>query len=133
MVMRAKVMLIGSNTHTGNGMKFTKNQPKILTNPSDIRYYQNQSGFLVTLLEEPKTKIVTEKYISGNENEDEMKDETEEYETEDEEDETEDEIIYTEEGLDNFKKIELKNIAASLGLDVNGTKKELIDKIMEAQ
>jgi hypothetical protein len=54
--MRAKVELLGSETHTGRGRTIERGKPVILTNPSDIRYYQAQGGFSVTILEDASAK-----------------------------------------------------------------------------
>lgn len=51
--MRAKVELLGSESHTGRGRTIERGKPLILTNPSDIRYYQAQGGFSVTMLDQP--------------------------------------------------------------------------------
>lgn len=53
---RAKVELMGSETHTGRGRTIERGKPVILTNPSDIRYYQSQGGFTVTVLEDAAAK-----------------------------------------------------------------------------
>jgi hypothetical protein len=58
MALIARVELVGSLTHDGNGRKFKKGEPQIITTPSDIQYYQSQAGFTVVFLSQEKTKVV---------------------------------------------------------------------------
>lgn len=58
---KARVELRGSMSHTGNGRKFEKGKPQIMTNPSDIAYYQQQGEFSVTMLEEDDEKPAKQK------------------------------------------------------------------------
>lgn len=123
MAMRARVELTGCLTHEGNGRKFKKGQPQILTNSSDIKYYQGQACFSVTVLETKKSKVKepepdpSKDSGAGNTGGD-----------DDDADET-----YTAEELEEHKKADLKEIAAEMGLDVGGTKKELIERIIDNQ
>lgn len=120
MAMRARVELIGSLTHNYAGRSFKKSSPQILTDAADIRYYQSQACFSVAVLDakeikakEPATPpIVPDEDIN------------------DDGDNGESDEGYTAANLDEHKKAELKEIAAELGLDVGGTKKELINKIL---
>lgn len=54
--MRAKVELLGCETHQARGRSFQRGKPQILTNPSDIAYYKAQSEFSVTLLSDGTPK-----------------------------------------------------------------------------
>lgn len=56
MAMRARVELRGALTHIGQGRKFKKGSPQILTNPAEIAYYKQQGGFSVTMMAAEKTK-----------------------------------------------------------------------------
>jgi len=120
MVMRARVELKGSLTHEGNGRKFTKGQPKILTVPADIMYYKGQACFSVTVLDAKKPKVKEPE-----------PDPSKDVDPEDNADDGDGEEAYTAEDLEGHKKAELKEIAAEMGLDVGGTKKELIDRIVD--
>lgn len=51
---KARVELRSALSHTARGRQFKKGAPQILTNPADILFYQQQSEFSVTLLEEDK-------------------------------------------------------------------------------
>jgi hypothetical protein len=161
MTIKARVELIGSFTHNSHWRKFRKGSPQILTNPAEIQYYQNQYGFDVVLLDHEKEKVVKEvikktksksktkvnnDVVKPEENEiEEEHYEDEEYEgrEEDEEDEEDDEEYeedeeeeedtgYTEGMLKDFKKSQLKSLANDLELDIEGTKKELMARIIDA-
>jgi hypothetical protein len=158
MTIKARVELIGSFTHNSHWRKFRKGSPQILTNPSEIQYYQNQYGFDVVLLDsETKEKVVKEvikkvksksktkvndDVVKSEENEAEEEhyedeeceereddEDDEEYEEEDEEEE---DTGYTEGMLKDFKKSQLKSLANDLELDIEGTKKELMARIIDA-
>lgn len=134
MTIRARVELVGSSTHHSNWRRFVKNQPQILTNPAEIQYYQNQSGFNVVLLEnETKKKVVeTPLRMKPIKKVDEEINQEEDYdESEEDEDEDEDEG-YTESSLRELKKSQLKAIANDMDLDIEGTRKELIARIIES-
>jgi hypothetical protein len=165
MTIKARVELIGSFTHNSHWRKFRKGSPQILTNPSEIQYYQNQYGFDVVLLDsETKEKVVKEvikkvksksktkvndDVVKSEENEaeeehyedeeceereddEEYEEDDEEYEEEDEEEEEEEDTGYTEGMLKDFKKSQLKSLANDLELDIEGTKKELMARIIDA-
>lgn len=83
---KARVELRGCMTHSGRGRTFRKGVPQIMTNPSDILYYQSQGDFSVVMLDDdpapkaeepkPKTKVkvpepVDEDEPEGDEDEDE--------------------------------------------------------------
>ena len=53
---RAKVELLGCETHQARGRSFQRGKPQILTNPSDCAYYKAQSEFSVTLLSDGTPK-----------------------------------------------------------------------------
>ena len=114
MAIRARVELKGSLTHNGNGRAFTKGSPQILTNPADIRYYEQQAGFSVTILDAPKTKIVDEK-----------ENETDEAPPSDND--------YNRQELGKMKKPELIEVCEELGLDADGTVAELVSRILDSQ
>lgn len=46
----ARVQLRGAESFDGHGHKFKRNQVKVLSNPADIRYFQMQPAFKVTIL-----------------------------------------------------------------------------------
>jgi len=156
MTIKARVELIGSFTHNSHWRKFRKGSPQILTNPAEIQYYQNQYGFDVVLLDHEKEKVVKEvikktksksktkvnnNVVKPEENEieeehyedeeyEEREEDDEEYEEEDEEEE--EDTGYTEGMLKDFKKSQLKSLANDLELDIEGTKKELMARIIDA-
>jgi len=140
MAMRARVELKGCLSHRGNGREFKMGNPQILTNPADIKYYQGQADFTVTVMESKKSKVRAEEESEPeindvyDEEENDENDEEEDGEDEDGEDEDEEDgEDYTEDDLNSHKKADLKNIAAEMGLDVNGTKNELIERILGNQ
>ena len=54
---KARVQLRHCESHTGmTGSAWIKNQSRVLTNASQIDYYKSQTEFVVTMLEEPKSK-----------------------------------------------------------------------------
>jgi len=56
-LVRAKVELIGCQSHTARGRTFKKGQPQTITNADDIAYYQVASEYSVQMLEAaPKKK-----------------------------------------------------------------------------
>lgn len=56
-LVRAKVELVGCQSHTARGRTFKKGQPQTITNADDIAYYQATSEYSVQLLEAaPKKK-----------------------------------------------------------------------------
>jgi len=59
MATRARVELRGSLTHEHEGRRFKRGSPQILTTVSEIMYYQSQSGFVVTILDNGKDKRFT--------------------------------------------------------------------------
>jgi hypothetical protein len=134
MTIRARVELIGSFTHSSKWRTFRKGNPRILTNPAEIQYYKNQPSFNVVLLDsKTKEKVVKEVIkkakLEPPQDEEEVGgyEEEEEYEEEDDE-----ESGYTEGMLKDFKKSQLRALANDLELDIEGTKKELIARIIEA-
>lgn len=132
MAVRARVELVGSYTHSSNWRRFVKNQPQILTNPAEIQYYQNQVGFNVVLLKsEIKEKIVEINHVKPKK-EKEVLDEIEYDDDDYEEDDDEVEEGYTESSLRELKKSQLKAIAGDMGLDTEGTRKELVARIVES-
>ncbi len=147
MALIARVELILGLSHDGNGRKFEKGKPQILTSPSEIKYYQTQGGFRVSIINPPeKSKVVAEsskrnkqrfldEEIDDEEIDDEEIDDEEiddENETASEEVEDDEDIAYDNKMLENVKKTELKEIAASLGLEVGGTVSELKKRIISA-
>lgn len=113
MAIRARVELRGSLTHDHGGRVFKKGSPQILTNAAEIKYYQGQAGFSVTMLEGAKAKApapVVDDDTGGESDND-----------------------YSEADLRKMKKAELVEIAEELELDTEGTVNELIDRILEAQ
>lgn len=137
MAMRARVELKGCLTHDAGGRHFAKGQPQILTNPAEIKYYQGQAEFSVTMLDVAKSKkkaIESEReaerksQVEGDDVDDDNDDDVED---DDDDDDGEDGEGYTREDLKGYKKNDLKEIAAELGLDVGGTVKELIDRIVD--
>jgi hypothetical protein len=55
--VRAKVELVGCQSHTARGRTFKKGQPQTITNADDVAYYQASVEYAVTLLEAaPKKK-----------------------------------------------------------------------------
>ena len=139
MAMRARVELKGCLSHRGNGREFKMGNPQILTNPADIKYYQGQADFTVTVMEAKKSKVNAEEELEPeindvyDEEDDDEEDEDDEDEDGEDENEEEDGVDYTEDDLNSHKKADLKNIAAEMGLDVNGTKNELIERILGNQ
>jgi hypothetical protein len=135
MTIRARVELIGSFTHSSKWRTFRKGNPQILTNPAEIQYYKNQPSFNVVLLDsKTKEKVVKEviKKVKLEPPQDEVE-EAEGYEEEEEYEEDDDEESgYTEGMLKDFKKSQLRALANDLELDIEGTKKELIARIIEA-
>jgi cell division ATPase FtsA len=137
MTIRARVELIESFTHDSRWRKFRRGSPQIITNPAEIQYYKNQPGFSVVLLDpETKEKVVKEviKKVKSKSQQDEVEKEEEGYDEEeyDEEEEDEEEAGYTEGMLKDFKKSQLRSLANDLELDIEGTKKELIARIIDA-
>jgi len=142
---RAKVELLDCASHTGLGRKLLKGQPQIITNPSEINYYKNQSGIKVTMLDEvvviakpeikvepkvePKIEIEEEKEVENFEDEEEAISQDDYNNSEDEKSK------YTRENLKGLKKEGLIEIASELGVFLDGSekKKEMIDEILEAQ
>ena len=74
---KARVELRGCMTHSGRGRTFKKGVPQIMTNPSDILYYQGQGDFSVVMLDDdpapktdepkPKTKVKEPKPVDEDE------------------------------------------------------------------
>jgi hypothetical protein len=112
--MIARVILEDSLTHTNSvtGRKFTQRKPQVLTNPSEIKYYERTPGFSVTKIKEKKTKInkkeATKK--SGKK-------------------------IYLKKKLEVKSRAQLVKIANKLDALVTGdeTEKELVELILETQ
>lgn len=115
MATRARVELRGSLTHQGRGRAFKKGSPQILTNSADIVYYQQQAGFAVTMLSD-KSKAAT-KVVAP----------------EPDDDSGEGDNDFNESELRKMKKADLQEVAEELGLDIDGTVNELIERIMDAQ
>lgn len=114
MAMRARVELRGSLTHQGKGRFFKKGSPQILTNAAEVLYYQQQSGFAVTMLSEQSktaTKVVAPEPDDSGEGDND----------------------FNEAELRKMKKADLQEVAEELGLDTEGTVNELIERIMDAQ
>jgi hypothetical protein len=157
MTIKARVELIGSFTHNSHWRKFRKGSPQILTNPAEIQYYQNQYGFDVVLLDpeikekvviqktksKSKTKVnndvvkpeeneIEEEHYEDEECEEREEDEEDDEEYEEEDEEEEEDTGYTEGMLKDFKKSQLKSLANDLELDIEGTKKELMARIIDA-
>jgi hypothetical protein len=136
MTIRARVELIGSFTHSSKWRTFRKGNPQILTNPAEIQYYKNQPSFNVVLLDSKTKEKVVKEVIKKTKLEP-PQDEVEEgegYEEEEEYEEEEDdeESGYTEGMLKDFKKSQLRALANDLELDIEGTKKELMARIIDA-
>jgi cell division ATPase FtsA len=139
MTIRARVELIESFTHNSKWRKFRRGSPQIITNPAEIQYYKNQPGFSVVLLDsEAKEKVVIKKVKSKSKSQQDEIEKQEEYREEEEEEEYDDEeegeeeTGYTEGMLKDFKKSQLRSLAADLELDIEGTKKELMARIINA-
>jgi len=117
MALRARVELRGSLTHDHGGRVFKKGSPQILTNPAEIKYYQGQAGFAVTVLEGDKAKAKAAATPAAT----------------DVDEDGDDLVEYSEADLRKMKKAELVEIAEELELDTEGTVNELIDRILETQ
>lgn len=119
---KAKVELVGSASHSGGGRKLIKGQPQLITNLSEINYYKGQSGVTVTMIEEVAPQKAKVKTPSKVEVKQKAKVETKV-------------AKYTQENLKGVKKAGLIEIAAELGVFLDGTekKKEMIVEILEAQ
>jgi len=116
MALRARVELRGCLTHQSGGRLFKNGSPQILTNPSEIKYYQGQAGFTVTMLSTEKAKAPEPATVETDDG-----------------DGGESDNDYTEADLRKMKKAELVDVAAELGLDAEGTVNELVERILEAQ
>ncbi len=139
MAKRARVELRTGLTHHGNGRVFKKGQPQILSNLADIRYYQQEGSFVVTVLGEtpapvaktsapkPSPKPAAEPIPETAEPE-ELDDEED-----DEEDDEDSDNDYTRAELAVMRKAELVDVCKELGLDTVGTVKELTERILDAQ
>jgi hypothetical protein len=112
MAIRARVELRGSLTHDQGGRVFKKGSPQILSNAAEIKYYQGQAGFSVTMLD---TKAKAPAPVV------------------DDDDTGESDNDYEEADLRKMKKADLVEICEELELDTEGTVNELIDRILEAQ
>ncbi len=108
--LRARVTLTGSVSHNWKGRTFRRAEPQIISNASDIKYYQSQAGFDVMLIEgKAKAAIPDVESRPSGAND------------------------FNEAELKKMKKAELIDIADALGVDSDGTVGELISAILENQ
>ena len=119
-MVKARVELVGAASHHTLGRVFKVNQPQILTDPSEIRKYQNMGDFSVEVITDKERPIKPE--LNG-----ELKDKSEQVDTATPKNEAND---YTFKELMKFKKVELAEIAGELGLDATGTRSVLMKRIL---
>jgi hypothetical protein len=125
MAIVAKIELTGSLTHSARGRIFKKGMPQILTDPSDVSYYQTQADFCVTILDKPKdAKPASTPATKGEESLEESKPGARKPRKR-----------YTETELKNMNKAQLAEIAVGYGLAVEDTTKkaDIVADIVEAQ
>jgi len=107
---KAKVELMGCLTYTVGGRKFTRGQPQIITNAAEIKLFQQQPEFGVTMLDEPLKEKAAEVEDPGL-------------------------VTYSEDKLKSMTKPELLDVAAELAVFLEGNEKKskMIDQILKAQ
>lgn len=121
-MVKARVTLTGSLSHEHGGRRMIKGQPQVITNPAEILYYQQQSGFSVVVLDGENKP--TEKKVEAKKEE--VKEEVKEEESKD---------AYTKDQLQAMKKRKLVDVAAEVGVLLEGSEKKsrMIAAILKAQ
>lgn len=144
--MRARVELRGCLTHSARGRTVKRGEPFYTTNAADIRYYQAQADYAVTILEAPKRKGPAPRPKKpaaappppppeDEDDEDEPESEADD-EGEEESDDLED-TSYTKSDLEKMNKASLAELAESdFGLELDPdklSKPKMVAAILKAQ
>ena len=114
---RAKIELMDSLSHAGRGRTFRRGYPQILTNAGDIQYYLSHPSYNVQMLDTaPAKRAVPSDPDSGSKEGGEVAP-----------------PVYTRSKLEALKKVELMDMAAEMGILLEGDelKVDMIDTIIE--
>lgn len=131
-MVRAKVQLDsrGPVTFHGRGRKLARGESIIVTNQADIRYFQTQGGFSVTILEGTMPKAPPPEPEADEDDEDEDLEPDEDLDPEGPAEPT-----YTRGDLNKQTKSQLVGLGAELSVELtmDMSKSAMVNAILEAQ